>query len=117
MADYNCIMGTQLQLSGQQVLVALSEMQLDQEEITLEGVSYHIREKIEMPAFLSRFSGYPGALIVLPDYSHVEDLVRRVNEAFAGRASCNLMYYYSYDLSAEPPQAYYDRCGRIFCKP
>ena len=61
-----------------------------------------------MPAFLSRFSGYPGALIVLPDYSHLEDLVRRVNEAFAGRASCNLMYYYSYDLSAEPPQAYYD---------
>lgn len=117
LADYNCIMGTQLQLSGQQVLVALSEMQLDQEEITLEGVSYHIREKIEMPAFLSRFSGYPGALIVLPDYSHLEDLVRRVNEAFAGRASCNLMYYYSYDLSAEPPQAYYDRCGRIFCKP
>ena len=108
LADYNRIMGTQLQLSGQQVLVALSEMQLDQEEITLEGVSYHIREKIEMPAFLSRFSGYPGALIVLPDYSHLEDLVRRVNEAFAGRASCNLMYYYSYDLSAEPPQAYYD---------
>lgn len=110
-------MGTQLQLSGQQVLVALSEMQLDQEEITLEGVSYHIREKIEMPAFLSRFSGYPGALIVLPDYSHLEDLVRRVNEAFAGRASCNLMYYTATICPQSRRRRITTRCGRIFCKP
>ena len=40
--------------------------------------------------------------------------MRRVNEAFAGRASCNLMYYYSYDLSAEPPQAYYDTLWEDF---
>ena len=107
MSDYNRIMGTQLQLSGQEVLVALSEMQMDKDEISLQGVSYHIRQRIEMPAFLSRSSGYPGALMILPDSSHLEELSRRVNEAFAGKVTYNVMYYYDYDLSGEPPQTYY----------
>ncbi len=107
LSDYNRIMGTQLQLSGQEVLVALSEMQMDKDEISLQGVSYHIRQRIEMPAFLSRSSGYPGALMILPDSSHLEELSRRVNEAFAGKATYNVMYYYDYDLSGEPPQTYY----------
>lgn len=85
LSDYNRIMGTQLQLSGQEVLVALSEMQMDKDEISLQGVSYHIRQRIEMPAFLSRSSGYPGALMILPDSSHLEELSRRSTRHLPGR--------------------------------
>ena len=45
--------------------------------------------------------------MILPDSSHLEELSRRVNEAFAGEVTYNVMYYYDYDLSGEPPQTYY----------
>ncbi len=103
--DYNHMMGTQLQLSHDEALLAVSQMQVDTDRIWLEGTGYKIRQQVEMPDFLGRLSGYPGALVILPDLSHLKGLVQRIGEMNGGRY--NLVYYHNYDLSGEVPEEYY----------
>ena len=47
--DYNRMMGTQLELSQDETLLAVSQMQVDTDRIWLEGTAYKIRERVEMP--------------------------------------------------------------------
>lgn len=103
--DYNRMMGTQLELSQDETLLAVSQMQVDTDRIWLEGTAYKIRERVEMPSCLGRLSSYPGALAVLPDLSHLERLVQQMEGMDGGRY--NLLYYYYYDLSGEAPAEYY----------
>lgn len=103
--DYNRIMGTGLSLEQDEAAIAVFQMEVNTDKIWLEGTAYQIRERLEMPDFLGRMSGYPGVLAILPDLSHLESLVQRMEGVDGGRY--NLLYYYNYDLSGEVPAAFY----------
>lgn len=106
--QYNAITGSDYTLADNEALVYTTVALPEQDILTLEYGTYHVKAPIDMPEFLSVKNFGEGVVAILPDVSHVQRMQQQVAANQKGDYERYSYVSFLYDVADDKDTATWD---------